>query len=203
MRSEQEMEFVMASYADSMYRLALHSCLFAQAQDVVQDALIRYMKSDTLFNDEEHRKAWLFRVVLNLCTDYHRHWWQKFRQDDPEQRLLQNSAQSAEERIEEYGVLEYVRKLPRREAIAVYLFYYEQMPVDQICAVLECRSGTVYSLMTRGRQKLKKMMEKDGALSANTPHREALSEPASRRSDKKKNEPIRGHTKGKGDTHET
>ena len=50
-------------------------------------------------------------------------------------------------------------KTPAREASAIYLHYYENLPAREIAKILKCREGTVYSLLSRGRSHLKTILE--------------------------------------------
>lgn len=152
--SNEDIEAVVRRHADGMYRLALHHCDRCQAQDIVQEALLRFIQSEKVFKDEEHQKAWLYRVVLNLCTDYHRHWWQKMRSDPPVQ-------EPAASRPEQPAVLEEIRLLDFREGTAIYLHYYESMTAAEIAGILKCRTGTVYSLLSRGRAHLRQLLENE------------------------------------------
>ena len=64
-------ESVVNKYADMVYRLA-----FAQvrsksdADDIFQEVFLRYVRSKPVFENEEHRKAWLIRVTVN-CSNNH------------------------------------------------------------------------------------------------------------------------------------
>ena len=40
------------------------------AEDIVQETLLRLMQSSAVFRDEEHMKAWLLKVSANLCKDF-------------------------------------------------------------------------------------------------------------------------------------
>ena len=66
-------ETILNTYGDMLYRTA-YSMLFhhADAQDAVQDTLIRYLQKKPSFNDEEHCRAWLLRVLINRCHDLQR-----------------------------------------------------------------------------------------------------------------------------------
>ena len=57
-------------FGDAVLRLA-YSYLKTRedAEDVVQDTLIRLMQSEEIFENEEHMKAWMLRVAANLCKD--------------------------------------------------------------------------------------------------------------------------------------
>ena len=65
-----EAEAVIARYADTVYRTA-----YAQtgsrmdADDVFQEVFLRYVKARPVFENEEHRKAWLLRVTVNCARD--------------------------------------------------------------------------------------------------------------------------------------
>lgn len=150
-KTDEEIESAVSCCADGMYRLALNYCDCAQAQDIVQEAFLRYMRSDRTFDDAEHRKAWLYRVVINLCKDYHRSWWQKMRAEYPK-----NDPAIRDEEPDE--ILDVIRSLPSREASVIYLHYYESLSADQIAKILGCRPGTVYSLLSRARSHLKSIL---------------------------------------------
>ncbi len=51
-----------------MARLFGVSCP-SEAEDAFQNTFMKYALCDKLFNDEEHKKAWLLRVAINICKD--------------------------------------------------------------------------------------------------------------------------------------
>ena len=46
-------------------------------EDMVQNTFLRLMRDKTIFQSEEHEKAWLIRTATNLCKDHFKHWWSK------------------------------------------------------------------------------------------------------------------------------
>lgn len=57
-------------YGDMLYRLSLSMLRNKQdAEDSVQDTFMRYLYKKPKFNDEEHEKAWLLRVCINVCKN--------------------------------------------------------------------------------------------------------------------------------------
>ena len=58
--------------------------------------------------------------------------------------------------------LEALRTLPEKYRAAIYLFYYEGLPVEQISRLLDRRESTVRSDLRRGRAKLKELLERSG-----------------------------------------
>ena len=68
---KNEYDEIYSAYADLLYRLALsHLKNSYDAEDAVQEAFIAYFHHKGNFTDDNHRKAWLVRVLLNKCTDH-------------------------------------------------------------------------------------------------------------------------------------
>ena len=71
-----DIERIVETYSDLLLRLAIHHVKnMAEAQDVVQDVFLKYMKKNPKFDSLDHEKAWFYRVCINRCKDYQRHWW--------------------------------------------------------------------------------------------------------------------------------
>ena len=108
------------SYGDSILRLSysyLHN--MSDAEDVVQETLIKYMKTAPEFENEVHEKAWLLRVAANISKnkiDYN-----KLRQaDELDERL------AADEREDLSFVWDAVRDLPDNYREVIHLFYHDR-----------------------------------------------------------------------------
>lgn len=68
-----EAERVVEQYGDMLYRLCLVALgSRADAEDAVQDTLLRYLQKAPAFASREHEKAWLLRVAANRCRDLRR-----------------------------------------------------------------------------------------------------------------------------------
>lgn len=58
------------AYTDTVYRLAVHNTpTRADAEDAVQEVFEKLLLSKQDFADDEHLKAWLIRVTINLCKN--------------------------------------------------------------------------------------------------------------------------------------
>ncbi len=141
------------SYGDSILRLSfsyLHN--MADAEDVVQETLIKYMKTAPTFENEAHEKAWLLRVAANISKnkiDYN-----KVRQtDELDERLV------ADEREDLSFVWEAVSSLPDNMRDVIHLFYHEGYSTKEIASILDRNESTVRSDLKRGRDKLKLVLK--------------------------------------------
>ena len=127
------------------------------AEDIVQDVLIRFMQSAKQFEDEEHVKAWLLRVAANLCKDR-----LKSAQRQREVAMPEGYDVAATSEEDETGdILQAVMRLPDKYRSVIHLYYYEEYKTSEIAAILQKKEATVRSLLKRGREKLEKMMKGD------------------------------------------
>ncbi len=160
MNTYKSEEFLSASidrFGDSVYRLAL--CRLgseADAEDVFQEVFLRLFKSNTDFNDNEHLKAWLLRVTIQRCNDFHR---------AVNRRQMENIDDCQElgaDIPQDYSELwSAVNSLPDNQRTAVHLFYAEGYSTEEIAEVMDCQPSTVRTWLHRGRKELKTMLEED------------------------------------------
>lgn len=125
----------------------------ADTEDAVQETFLRLAREDRDFESDEHGKAWLIRTAKNLCLDELR---RHRRQELPLEEARGVGAEAPY--IDE--TLEAVRALPEQYRAAIYLFYYEGLSVAQIGKLLGRRESTVRSDLRRGRNRLKKLLER-------------------------------------------
>ena len=142
-------------YGNKILRLA-YSYLrnMADAEDIVQDTLIQYLRKPLVFSDETHEVAWLMRVAANLSKNRIR--YNSYRTTDE-----LNEELAAEEREDLSFVWEAVKSLPVPYREIVHLYYYEGYSTMQIASILSKKESTVRSCLARGRAKLKSILQKE------------------------------------------
>ena len=127
------------------------------AQDVAQETFIRAWKQGNLRQETE--KAWLTRVVVNLCRDEQRSRW--FRHVDrritPEELPLQADAHDTDS-----DLLDSVHRLPAREREVIVMHYWNDMSPEAIAKLLNVDRATVFRRLARGRKRLKLELEGGG-----------------------------------------
>lgn len=145
-------------HGESILRLA-YSYLHNQsdAEDILQDTLIQYLRTSPTLESPAHEKAWLLRVAGNLSKNLLRA--QGYRQADQLKETL-----VAQEREDLSYVWEAVKALPVPYRETIHLFYYEGYSTAQIAQILDQKESTVRSRLKRGREKLKPLLEEVGAL---------------------------------------
>ena len=142
-------------YGNKILRLA-YSYLrnMADAEDIVQDTLMQYLKKPPVFADETHEVAWLMRVAANLSKNRIR--YNSYRMTDE-----LNEELIAEEREDLSFVWEAVNSLPVPYREIVHLYYHEGYSTMQIASILSKKESTVRSCLARGRAKLKSILQEE------------------------------------------
>lgn len=143
---------IVEKYFDMIYRLALSQTKNREhADDVVQEVFLRYIKTDKVFESEEHIKAWLLRVTINCSHNvFSNSWMQKT------VPIFEDIVFDTEEKSDVYYA---VMELPQKYRAVIHLFYYEDMSIDEISKTLGVNSSTIKSQLSRGRALLRKKLE--------------------------------------------
>ena len=150
----EDFEALITRHENRLYRTALTVMgNVSDAEDMVQEALLRAYEKAPEFISEEHEKAWLIRVTVNLCNSRLRSPWRKRREP-----LLDSYPAPKPEQRELLG---HVLSLPPKYRAVIHLFYYEGYPVKDIAELTGQKESTVRSLLTRARQKLKSDLKED------------------------------------------
>ncbi|HIY12081.1 MAG TPA: sigma-70 family RNA polymerase sigma factor [Candidatus Agathobaculum merdipullorum] len=157
MRSEQEANRAIERYADTVRRICMiHLKNHADTEDIFQNVFLKYVLSTTVFESEEHEKAWFIRVTINACRDLLKSF---FRSRTVSLDTLLD--QPAELTQQDHTVLEAVLALPPKYRDVVYLHYYEGYTAPQISQILKKNVNTIYTLLTRAKQALRETLGGD------------------------------------------
>lgn len=157
MRSEQDTIRVIEQYADMIRRICLlHLKNHADTEDVFQEVFLKYILSSHTFESAEHEKAWFIRVTLNTCKDVLKSLFRH-----PTVPLDVLSEEASHVMPENLEVLEAVLSLPQKYKTALYLHYFEGYTAKEIGRILNKKENTIYSLLSRGREMLKRELGGD------------------------------------------
>lgn len=149
-------------YSDTVFRIAYagtHNQ--ADAEDITQNVFLKYITARKNFNSEEHRKAWILRVAVNCTKDFVKSAHYRHRADI--EQLPEGSCEPSYELEEKSEVYYAVQSLPEKYRIPIHLFYYEDMSVAQIAAILREKQSTVRSQLSRARDMLREIL-KEGSI---------------------------------------
>ena len=141
-------------YKNTVYSVIFNYVRNAEdSSDLTQDAFIKLLESGIDYESEEHLKAWLIRVAINLSKN-HLKFAARF--SDEEVPELPYYDKHSDER----DLLSAVMSLPEKYRVPLHLFYYEDYTNKQIGDILGSPESTIKIRIKRGREKLRKILEK-------------------------------------------
>lgn len=130
----------------------------ALAEDLVQEAFVRFVGRLHPLRDPGAFDAYLRRTVINLSKNHFRR--RALERSDLERRARQQAPVAEERDVSEYEAMRVaLLGLPVRQRAAIVLRYYEDLPESQIAELLRCRPATVRSLVSRGLEALRRSPE--------------------------------------------
>lgn len=155
-------EKYLSDFGDAMMRLAysyVHNMY--DAEDILQEALIKTLLADPSFKSEAHIKNYLMKVTANLSKNLLKKNKNRLRRaDELQQELVMAQQDIGEGSL--YDLWQAVKKLPVPQREAVHLFYEEGCSTKEIASILGRKEPTVRSDLRRARKKLKKLLEDGG-----------------------------------------
>ncbi len=141
------------------------------AEDLVQDAVLRAYRFFDTFEAGTNCKAWLFRILTNVFCN-------RYREREREREIL-NEAESSDANVQQFtagaaatqdveaallgrlvseDVERALREVPQDFRLAVILADLEDFSYKEIAEIMECPAGTVMSRLYRGRKILQRLL---------------------------------------------
>lgn len=147
--TDDEIEYVINKYTDTLYRICLTMLKSpSDAEDAVQEIMLKYMEKSPEFSDSEHEKAWLIRVAVNLCKNMLR-----FHAMHPHSDLSEILGECRERSENELFAL--LTNLPLKYKSVMYLHYVEEYRVSEIASIVKISEAAVKKRLQKGRELLR------------------------------------------------
>ena len=131
----------------------------ADAEDVVQEAMLRVWTYAPRWRPLALFRTWLTRVVVNLCIDRKRRApWVELEAAgeiiDPAPHAGAKAERDERDRMVAAGIAQ----LPARQRAAIMLTYGDGMSNSQVAEILDTSVSAVETLLVRGKQNLRRTL---------------------------------------------
>ncbi len=150
----------------------------SDASDTTQEVFLKVFRGMKSFNGESSLKTWIYRIALHEASNRRRWWFRhKVRETSIEPSALQESNGSTpmKDQLVDEGASPFenamheevrakveleLKQLPEPYRTTVILRDIEELSYEQIADVMDVSLGTVKSRLVRGRDALKKRLER-------------------------------------------
>lgn len=146
------------AYRINLFRVAksiLHMDI--DAEDAVGECIASAFAHHAEIRNEKSIRPWLMKILVR----------ESYKIQKQRERVEYTSELPdipVEDRIEEKELWKLVCRLSPEYRSAIVLFYYEDMSIREIANTLSVPQGTVKARLSRGRQKLKSLLEEEGGV---------------------------------------
>lgn len=132
------------------------------ANDVVQDTLVKAFRAIKDFDCDRPLKPWLCRICTNCCVDAVRSRRREGDSLDQHEYMLADTEvvdETAADSIRQSQVLAAIDRLPEKYRKIIFMRHFRHMDVNEIAIELDKPEGTIKSWLFRARAMLKKDLQ--------------------------------------------
>ena len=145
----EKVETAVDTYGNMLFRICLVMLGNERdAEDVVQDTMLKLLQKAPAFESPEHQKAWLIRTASNRCKDIKRF---QFRHPQIDMTELQEYTANPEDS----GILEALMGIPEKFRIVLILYHVEGYHTYEIGKMLGKSASAIKMRLQKGHKLLK------------------------------------------------
>jgi len=164
---KQAFKELYGEYKEKVYKT---TCMMlndtSAAEDMVQEIFINiYLKIHKLNNNEAFN-SWIYKITVNYCMRYlKKNSKLKYTVDEEAVNyIIENNHSLIPEEgllVREFNreVMKLIYELSDSQRICIILFYYNQMSIKEIAAVMESSENTTKSRLFKAKKYLKRKLE--------------------------------------------
>lgn len=148
-----------AKLYSTAYRMLMNR---TDSEDMVQDVFMKLWNEPDSWKENSNAKftTWFYRVIINQCIDYKRK--KKYRNHEEYKESASgkfNTAEILENRSRSELINMYIMELPERQQIALNLYYYENMNINEAAEIMGLKPKGLESLVSRAKENLRNRLK--------------------------------------------
>jgi RNA polymerase sigma-70 factor (ECF subfamily) len=126
-----------------------------EAHDAVQESAFKAWRKLHQLEKDRPARPWFLAIVANQCRSQRRaHWWSVI-------RLPEIETSKRETQHESIDIGRAIAKLPREDRLCLFLYFYLDLPLDEVGTVLGLSAGGAKTRVYRAARKLRPGLEMD------------------------------------------
>jgi len=124
------------------------------ADDLLQEAYYRFLRTTTRFESDDHRRNYLFRIATNLAHDNRRRSRFTAVPVDEAESVVVAESESADQVVRRLDVTRAMSQLKPRERSLLWLAYAQGASHEEIAATMGLKRSSMKTLLFRARRHL-------------------------------------------------
>jgi RNA polymerase sigma-70 factor (ECF subfamily) len=151
-----DFDALIGPHLDAGYRTALAILRNPdEAHDAVQEASFKAWRKLNQLHEGKPARPWFLAIVANQCrSERRRHWWSVVRMADVESDVKQSEVSA-----ESVDIDRELAKLPREDRLALFLYFYLDLPMEEVDDVLGLSAAGAKTRVYRAAKKLRPGLE--------------------------------------------
>jgi RNA polymerase sigma factor (sigma-70 family) len=151
-----DVDALIGPHVEAAYRTALAILRNPDAaHDAVQESAFKAWRKLHQLREGSPARPWFLAIVANQCRSERRaHWWSMIRMPEVTQVRPQEESHALDLDRE-------LAKLPREDRLALFLYFYLDLPLEEVGFVLGVSAGGPKTRVYRAAKKLRPGLELD------------------------------------------
>lgn len=146
----KEVEKIIDKYINMLFKMILNVVKnIYDAEDVLQEVFIELIKSPLYFENDYQEKAYIIKITYSKVINYIN------KRNKTTTFVLNDEIQGINEEYD--GLFEAILSLPSNYSTVIYLYYYQGYNTPEISRIMKVPENTVYTWLSRGKEKLKEI----------------------------------------------
>lgn len=140
-----------------------HSYGIIETEDLVQEAILASLENYNQLKDKDKLFSYLIGIANNIVRNKKRRLKFKGQLDEQALERLESQAPSPEVALDIHYLLKAMDQLPSKQKEAIILFEVSGFSIKEISEIQESSASATKTRISRGRQKLREMLEEKPA----------------------------------------
>jgi RNA polymerase sigma-70 factor (ECF subfamily) len=124
------------------------------ADDLLQEAYYRFLRTRADFESDDHRRNYLFRIATNLARDHHRRSTSQGRHLNENSGDVGTDRHASDRAIRRLDLARAMDQMKPRERSLLWLAYAQGCSHEEIANVLGVKKASLKALLFRARKRL-------------------------------------------------
>jgi RNA polymerase sigma-70 factor, ECF subfamily len=154
---EADFDALIGPHLDAAYRTALAILGNRdEANDAVQESAFKAWRKLAQLHEGKPARPWFLAIVANQCrSERRKHWWSVIRVPEVDR----GGSHLEEGGVQTMDIDRELAKLPNKDRLALFLYFYLDLPLEEVGAVLGVSAGGAKTRVYRAARKLRPGLE--------------------------------------------